>query len=454
MKIFFERILLSTGWAHNKTVTIENGVITAIESGFVEGAEKVDGTAIPGMINCHSHAFQRAFAGFSEIKHENGDSFWSWRDVMYKFLKQLSTDDIGIIAQHLYIEMLKAGYTRVAEFHYLHFGKDNTPQSSAANMAKTIFEASNATGIGLTLLPVLYQFSGFGEKAPLANQQRFIHSIDDFNALVTECFEYSQTYENTNVGIAPHSLRAVNKSSLICAVEHVRALDPTAPIHIHIAEQQKEVDDCLTFYGKRPVEWLFDNITVDENWCLIHATHINKSEQHAIIDHGAVAGICPTTEANLGDGIFPATEFVSRGGKFAIGSDSHISVSPIEELRWFEYTQRLIKQQRAVLATSDQPSVGQFLWNEALAGGQKVTTPNIGSISVGMQADIVVLNDNQLAEYASSDEFVLDSLIFAAKGNMVKDVMVNGRWVIKDTHHQNEHQVTQKFVSLLASLTN
>lgn len=453
MKLFCELVLLNKGWEKNKTLTIDNGNISTIVDGFITGAETAKGPVIPGMINCHSHAFQRAFAGFSEIKHAHGDSFWSWRDVMYKFLKQLSSEDVGTIARQLYIEMLKAGYTRVAEFHYLHFGKASEVDSSALNMAKTIFDAAQQSGIGLTLLPVLYQYSGFGEQEANEGQKRFIHSTEDFNQLVSECFTLTQNYENTNVGIAPHSLRAVNKESLISAVNHVRTLDPLAPIHIHIAEQQQEVDDSLNFYGKRPVQWLLDNIDVDQHWCFIHATHINETERLSMIYRGVVAGICPTTEANLGDGIFPTTEYLLDKGVFAIGSDSHISVNPIEELRWLEYTQRLVKKKRALLATPQQPSVGQFLWQGALEGGRNVTTANIGHLAVGMQADLLVLDNKLLGHYASDDEFILDSLLFASQQNMINDVMVNGKWVIQASKHVDENQASQSFTHLLTSLT-
>ncbi|WP_077340014.1 formimidoylglutamate deiminase [Pseudocolwellia agarivorans] len=450
MYIYAEKILLESGWAKQQTLHIEKGIIVDIIEGYFEGAESV-GVVIPGMINCHSHAFQRAFAGFSEIKRTGDDSFWSWREVMYRFLDKLGIEDVGIIARQLYIEMLKAGYTRVAEFHYLHFDKN---LNSAATMAKTIFESAQQAGIGLTFLPVLYQYSGFGQKAPLSNQERFIHSVDEFNQLVTQCFEYTEIYKNTNVGIAPHSLRAVDKASLLSAVEHVRCLDKRAPIHIHIAEQQKEVDDCISFYKKRPVQWLIDNVMLDEHWCLVHATHINEVERKAIINKKAVVGICPTTEANLGDGVFPTLEFVAEGGCFAIGSDSHISVNPTEELRWLEYAQRLVKQKRALLASTQQPSIGYFLWTQALAGGESVTKPNLGVLAIGKQADMLVLNSELLATFASDDEFILDSLVFASQGNMIKDVMVNGAWVIKNGHHKFEKQSRQEFSTLLSFYKN
>jgi len=464
MLLHAEKILLSHGWQQQKTLRIENGIIVDVINGYVDGAESV-GVVIPGMVNCHSHAFQRAFAGFSEIKRSGDDSFWSWREVMYSFLKKLTIADVGTIARQLYIEMLKSGYTRVAEFHYLHFDKNNGAECdrvesgsvecdgrSAPEMAKVIFESAQQAGIGLTFLPVLYQYSGFGQKPASVNQSRFIHGIDEFNQLVTQCFEYTKTFSNTNLGIAPHSLRAVDKTSLISAVTHVRSLDENAPIHIHIAEQQQEVDDCISFYGKRPVQWLIDNVELDKHWCLIHATHINEAERKGIIEQEAVVGICPTTEANLGDGIFPTLEFVTEGGSFAIGSDSHISVNPIEELRWLEYVQRLTKQKRALLASAIQPSIGAFIWHKALIGGMNSTNSNVGELAVGKQADLLVLDNERLATFASNQQFILDSLLFASQTNMIRDVMVNGKWVIKNGIHADEKQCMQDFSVLLAEV--
>ena len=452
MKLFAERILLSSGWQKQQTLTVENGVITAIDAGYVDGAEKV-GVVIPGMVNCHSHAFQRAFAGFSEQGSEGQDSFWTWRSIMYKFIDQLTSENAKTIATQLYIEMLKMGYTRVAEFHYLHHEINGDNHTELAEMAKAIFNASQQSGIGLTLLPVLYRFSGFGPLAANDGQKRFTNSVEQFNQLVSDCFALSAGYKNTNVGIAPHSLRAVDKTSLEQAVKHVRNLDNKAPIHIHIAEQQKEVDDCIAHYGQRPVEWLLNNVELDEQWCLIHATHINEQERKGIVASKAIAGICPTTEANLGDGIFPTTEFLAEKGTLAIGSDSHISVNPVEELRWLEYAQRLIKQQRAILATENEASVGRNLWQQAALGGAQSTNSNTGELAIGKQADLLVLNSAKVALFAHSDEHLLDSLIFASQQNMVNDVMVNGQWVIKAGSHHLEKQTEQAFAELLASLS-
>ena len=452
MKLFAERILLSSGWQTEQTLTIEDGVITSIESGYTGDAEKV-GVVIPGMVNCHSHAFQRAFAGFSEQGSEGKDSFWTWRSIMYKFIDQLNVKDAQTIATQLYIEMLKMGYTRVAEFHYLHHEINGDNHTELAEMAKAIFKASQQSGIGLTLLPVLYRFSGFGPLPANNGQKRFINSVEQFNQLVSDCFVLSEGYENSNVGIAPHSLRAVDKSSLEKAVKHVRGLDNKAPVHIHIAEQQKEVDDCLAHYGQRPVEWLLNNAELDEQWCLIHATHINEQERQGIIASRAIAGICPTTEANLGDGIFPTTEFLAENGTIAIGSDSHISVNPVEELRWLEYAQRLIKQQRAILATENEASVGRNLWQQAALGGAQSTNSNTGELAIGKQADLLVLNSDKVALFAHDDQHILDSMIFASQQNMITDVMVNGHWVIKCGEHHLEKKSEQEFAQLLANLS-
>ncbi|WP_206483056.1 formimidoylglutamate deiminase [Thalassotalea sp. G2M2-11] len=452
MKLYAQRILLADGWHKNQTLTIDNGIISEIESGNVNADVDV-GTVIPGMVNCHSHAFQRAFAGFSEQGSEGQDSFWTWRTIMYKFLRQLTVEHAQIIATQLYIEMLKMGYTRVAEFHYLHHALDGNNHDDLSAMAKAIFEAGDTSGIGLTLLPVLYRFSGFGPLPATEGQKRFINTTEQFNQLVTECVQLSQNYRNTNVGIAPHSLRAVDLPSLNSAVNHIRGIDECAPIHIHIAEQQKEVDDCLAHYGKRPVQWLLDNFTLDPHWCLIHATHINEAERQGLAQSGAIAGICPTTEANLGDGVFPTAEYLAEKGNFAIGSDSHISVDPIEELRWLEYAQRLTKQQRAVLADTNTLSVGKNLWQRAARGGALSTHSNTGELAIGKQADLLVLDEDKLKLFAHSEQHLLDSVVFASQSNLVADVMVNGQWVVQAGKHVHENQSAEQFSELLSQLS-
>ena len=453
-KIHARKALTANGWESDVCLEIENGQISQISDDATQGGQIVD-LLLPAPTNLHSHAFQRAMAGLTETRGPDPkDSFWTWRQVMYKFLSQLTAEDAQVIATQLYIEMLKAGYTRVAEFHYLHHEQSGDVYQPLSTMAKAIFESAQTSGIGLTMLPVLYRFSGFGPQPATEGQRRFINSTEQFNQLVTECFELSNQYSNANVGIAPHSLRAVDKPSLEQAVSHVRSLDDKAPIHIHIAEQVKEVDDCLAHYGKRPVQWLLDEVETDEYWCLIHATHIDETERRKMAELGVIAGICPTTEANLGDGIFPTTEFLEEDGVFAIGSDSHISVNAVEELRWLEYAQRLIKQQRAVLANSKSPSVGFNLWQKAAKGGAQSTNSNTGELAIGKQADLLVIDQTKLGLFANGNEHKLDSLIFASQHNMIKDVMVDGNWVIQDYKHLHEVVSAEKFTNLLMRLNS
>ncbi len=453
MKLYAKQILTSNGWQSDKTLIIANGIITEIVDGCMEGAEIADGPVIPGMVNCHSHAFQRAFAGMSEQGSEGQDSFWTWRKVMYGFLAQITPEQAQIIATELYIEMLKAGYTSVGEFHYLHHQPSGENYSQLSEMSECIFEAAQTSGIALTHLPVLYRYSGFGAQQPTDGQRRFINDADSFNRLVSDCIDLSKKYPQSRVGMAPHSLRATNLELLNDTVGYLKSLDANAPIHIHIAEQQQEVNDCLAVLGERPVQWLYDNQVVDKHWCLIHATHLTVAERQALARSGAVAGICPTTEANLGDGIFPTTEYLAEGGALAIGSDSHISISPIEELRWLEYVQRLIKQQRAILATPQQPSVGANLWQRAAIGGAQSLGRNAGELAIGKKADLLVLDQEKIELFASSQQHLLDSFIFASQQNQVKDVMVAGRWVVKNYQHKAQQSSAVNYKSVLKNLT-
>ncbi|MCW8878020.1 MAG: formimidoylglutamate deiminase, partial [Kangiellaceae bacterium] len=331
MKLYAEKVLVGNQWQNNKTLSISNGYIEAIQDGKGDGAEHIDGALIPGMVNCHSHAFQRAFAGFSEYRGNQSDSFWSWRDIMYRFVAKMTPQDAHNVARYLYLEMLKAGYTSVAEFHYLHHQVGGKFYDDQAEMSRQVIEAANASGIAITQLPVLYTYAGFGEQSPSEGQSRFIHQLEDYQSLVERLHQKYSQQETVGLGIAPHSLRAVSESQLKEIVPFIRKLDKNAPIHIHIAEQLKEVEDCLAHYQMRPVEWLLENFEVDKNWCLIHATHLTEKETQELAASGAIAGICPTTEANLGDGIYPTEEYLKSGGKFAIGSDSHIAVNVADE---------------------------------------------------------------------------------------------------------------------------
>ncbi|MCC7330687.1 MAG: formimidoylglutamate deiminase, partial [Gammaproteobacteria bacterium] len=324
---------------------------------------------LPGMPNVHSHAFQRALAGCTEWAGPGADSFWSWRERMYALARQLAPADIEAIATWLYVEMLEAGYTSVCEFHYLHHQPDGRPYADPAATSRALIRAAAAAGIRLTLLPVLYQQGGFGGRPPGPAQRAFVHALPGYFALL-EALRGGQG-PLLRVGIALHSLRAVAPGALDEVLAWRAATDPQCPVHIHVAEQPREVAECQAWSGRRPVEWLLERGVVDAHWCLVHATHMTGGEARALAQSGAVAGLCPTTEANLGDGLFPLAEFLAAGGRIGIGSDSHVSVSPVEELRWLEYGQRLATGRRNVAATAAEPHCGARLFRAAVAGGAR-----------------------------------------------------------------------------------
>ena len=453
VKLYAEKVLVGNQWQKDKTLSIDsNGYIKSIDDGKLEGAESANGAVIPGMVNCHSHAFQRAFAGFSEYRGNPADSFWSWRDIMYRFVAKMSPEDAHVVAKYLYLEMLQAGYTSVAEFHYLHHQVGGKFYDDPAEMSHQVINAAKAAGIAITQLPVLYTYAGFGEQAPSEGQGRFIHQTEQFKKLLEKLHAEYQSDETVGLGIAPHSLRAVSDSQLKEIVPFIRSLDSNAPIHIHIAEQLKEVDDCLGHYGKRPVEWLLENLNMDRNWCLIHATHLTEQETTDLAKSGVVAGICPTTEANLGDGIYPTASFLEQGGRFAIGSDSHIAVNVADELRTLEYAQRLTSHQRAVLVNDDCISVGQNLYTHAAREGASTVNQNVGEIAVGKRADIVVLDTNHPSLYLKKESFILDAAIFACDSMPVKDVMVAGQWKLKDKTHHNQNEIVADYLKVMEKL--
>ncbi len=457
--VFAERALLPDGWASNVRIEIGGqGDITAVKrDAEPAGAHRAGGPVVPGMPNLHSHAFQRAMAGLAErIGHgaAAGDSFWTWRQLMYGFVNRLAPAQVEAIAAQLYAEMLKAGYTAVAEFHYLHHDLDGRPFADPAEMSERIIAAAKATGIGLTLLPVLYGAGGFGGLPAAEGQRRFLNDAGRFLKLIETLRGRHGGDPQIRIGIAPHSLRAVTPEMLREAVEGVRAMDAATPIHIHIAEQTKEVDDCLAWSGQRPVEWLLARQPVDRHWCLVHATHMTTAETRDLAASGAVAGLCPTTEANLGDGIFPAEAFFGASGRFGIGSDSHISVSPVEELRWLEYGQRLVSRRRNVLLPGGDPEghVGAALWRGALAGGAAANGRALGRIAAGARADLVILDPRSPALLQREGDALLDALIFAGNANPVRDVFVGGRHVVEDGHHIAEHALLARFERAMQAL--
>jgi len=367
---------------------------------------------------------------------------------MYGFVGRLTPGQVEAIAGQLYVEMLKAGYTAVGEFHYLHHNADGRPYADPAEMSERIVRAARATGIGLTLLPVLYACGGFGGRPAGPGQRRFLHDLDGFLALVCGLIERHGRDPQLRVGIAPHSLRAVTPELLAGAVAGLAGIDAAAPVHIHVAEQTEEVEECIAWSGQRPVEWLLDHAPVGAHWCLVHATHMTEAETGRLAASGAVAGLCPTTEANLGDGLFPAREYLRRGGAIGIGSDSHVSVSPVEELRWLEYGQRLVHRRRNLLAGS-----GAALYRAALVGGAWALGRPVGKLAAGCRADLVVLDAERPTLVGKSGDTLLDALVFAGNDNLVRDVMVGGRWLVEDGHHVAEHAVLARYRAALAELT-
>ncbi|UFH50375.1 formimidoylglutamate deiminase [Pseudomonas sp. KNUC1026] len=450
MPIFFAaRALLPEGWAENVRFEVDaRGYLHSVQRGSTpSGAELLQGPVVPGMPNLHSHAFQRAMAGLAEVAGATQDSFWTWRDLMYRMVGRLEPEHLEVVARQLYIEMLKAGYTSVAEFHYVHNDPQGVPYANPAELGGRIAQAACSAGIGLTLLPVLYSYSGFGAAAPSEGQRRFINSTDSYLSLLPQL---AATLDDTQrLGLCFHSLRAVSAEQLTTVLG---ATDARWPVHIHIAEQQKEVNDCLAWSGRRPIEWLYDQVAVDERWCLVHATHAEPHEVALMAQSRAVAGLCLTTEANLGDGLFPATDFLAAGGRFGIGSDSHVSVSPAEELRWLEYGQRLRDQQRNRLVGAQQRNVGQHLYEQALHGGAAALGQPVGALSVGQRADWVVLDGADPYLSSVPAESVLNRWLFAGGDRQVRDVMVGGRWVVQAGRHRDEAASATEFAKVLNTL--
>jgi formimidoylglutamate deiminase len=397
---------------------------------------------LPGMINLHSHAFQRGMAGLTERAGMGEDSFWTWREVMYRFIDRLTPDDVEAIAAMAYVEMLEAGYTRVCEFHYLHHDLDGRPYANLAEMAERIAAAAATTGIGLTLLPVLYSHSGFGGQPPVAGQRRFLNDTDRYLRLREATLAAVKALPGANVGIAPHSLRAVTLDQLHAVSNAV----PAGPVHIHIAEQEKEVADCRAWSGRTPVEWLLGTGLVDARWCLIHATHVTPDEVAGMAAAGAVVGLCPITEANLGDGIFPAVPFIGASGRLGVGTDSNVLISLAEELRTLEYGQRLSSRQRTKLAPRGQ-SVGRTLFDLALAGGRQAA-----GTAVDADTGTVHLDGAAIELAGRSGDARLDAWVFASARPLVCEVRVGDRRVVDGGRHIGRAAVEARFAAVMTKL--
>jgi len=446
--LFADRALLGTGWARDVAIDIgADGRIAGVTpQAAPNGRTRLAGPVVPAMPNLHSHAFQRAMAGLAEVAGTGDDSFWTWREEMYRTVGILSPDDVEAIATKLFVEMLKGGFGCVAEFHYLHHAIDGRPYTDRAEMARRIIAAARRTGIGLTLLPVFYAHANFGGAAPAAGQRRFIHDVDGFGRLI-EDLGPACDIAGARLGLAIHSLRAATTDEIAQLVPMVGV---TAPIHIHVAEQQREVDECVAHSGARPVQFLLDHAPGDERWCLLHATHITAGEASGIIRSGAVVGLCPATAAHLGDGIFPAVDFLARRGRFGIGTDSHVATSVEAELRTLEYGQRLRDQRRNRLAPPGA-SVGRTLFDAALQGGVAALA-RPGGLTVGSPADLVVLDGANPYIAAANDDQILDRWIFAGLDRPVRDVMVAGRWCIRDGAHADDAEIDTDFGKVLMKL--
>jgi len=450
-RLFARKALLTGGWAENVRLEIAAGIISSITTDT--RAEKDDlevGIIIPGLVNSHSHAFQRLLAGHTEQRGPAGtDNFWTWRTRMYALAGVVDAEALFAIARQVYTEMVATGYTAVAEFHYLH----NEPgdKGAADAMFAAIVAAARESGIRLTFVPVLYERAGFDEPLPTAQQERFARTVDEFIAHYESAGRQAQESDGDRfrVGIGAHSLRAVTAGSLskIAAV----AKADSVPMHIHIAEQQREVDQCLDAHNARPVEWLYDNHDVNENWCLVHATHIDEREIQSITDSGAVVCLCPSTEANLGDGLFPLQNYLEKGGRIAIGSDSHVSINPFEELRWLEYGQRLISQSRNIAAIRRQQT-GRSLFEMALDGGALAGGEPGGHIQTDAVADLVVLDDDSPMLVGHTTRSLLDALVFSGFTLPIDRVMVHGRWQVVDGRHIKEQEARQAYAAVATEL--
>ncbi len=441
------RALLQSGWADGVRLGIQDGRIGSVDADTapVAGDTRV-GIAIPGLCNAHSHAFQRALVGQTEQRGALGhDSFWTWRERMYELAAHMRPDRLAAIASQAYAEMLESGYTAVAEFHYLH--RDPSGREGKDSMFEALKQAADSSGIRMTYVPVLYERAGFDEPRPEGRQSLFALGVDEF--LEHHASMADRLSSRISLGIGAHSLRAVSEVSLRKIVD--AAVNTASPMHMHVAEQQREVDQCVGAYGRRPVRWLLENFAIGEGWCLVHATHMDPDETTMLARSGAVVCLCPSTEANLGDGFFALVDFLREGGRIAIGSDSHVSINPFEELRWLEYGQRLASRSRIIASLHDS-HVGRELFERVLAGGGLAGGHAHTGLGVGANADIVALDDDDPMLVANDDASVLDALVFSGYRLPIERVMVDGRWCVLDGVHVHAERHRQAFADALRAV--
>lgn len=451
---FAPQALLPNGWANDvRLVLDQHGTIQSLSTNATsENAERLAGPVMPGMPNLHSHAFQRAMAGLTEIRASAEDDFWSWRTLMYQFLARLNPTHAAAIAEFLYIEMLKCGYTAVAEFHYVHHQPNGATYADPADMLQAHVHAAARAGIAITALPSLYMHGNFGNQALADRQKRFASDPALILQMLESLRPLQKNTPDLQLGVSPHSLRAVDVQHLNQLVQAVHQIDPQARIHMHVSEQTREVDDCLAFCGQRPMQWLLSNAAVDQRWCLIHATHLTSEETTALAQSQAVTGLCPTTEGNLGDGIFPFESYRAQNGRWGIGGDSHVSRDPFEELRLLEYVQRLITRRRNRTVGHISQAVGTTLWLEAAQGGAQALGRHSGQLAPGYRADVLVLDATHPDLIERQADAISNAAIFSGATQLVRDVMVGGRWVIQQGHHQREVTARQAYLTALRAL--
>jgi formimidoylglutamate deiminase len=447
--LFARHALLPDGWREDVLLEWDDrGDLASVQAGAAApaGSERAD-YVLPGMVNLHSHAFQRAMAGLAEQAGSSEDSFWTWRELMYRFAGRITPEQMEAVASQLHVECLRHGYTGICEFHYLQRAPGGELYANPAETALRIAQAAQRSGIGLTLLPVMYSYAGFGEQPLTPGQQRF-RTDPELVLRIVEALEPLRGPQ-LEVGAAPHSLRAASGAQLR---ELVAGLPAGRPLHIHIAEQQLEVRQCLEATGSRPVDYLMQQVEVDARWCLVHATHLTEGETAALAASGAVAGLCPTTEANLGDGLFPLASYIAAGGVFGIGSDSHVSQSPVEELRWLEYGQRLARQQRNIAVDDACRDVGTYLWRQALRGGAQASGRAVGKLEAGRRADLLVLDSaHPNLDGVDADE-VLGRFLFCGNDNLVRDVLAGGRWVVRGGRHADQDAIARNYTQAVRAL--
>jgi formimidoylglutamate deiminase len=447
--LFARHALLPHGWQADVLLEwdAQGSLISVVSGAEAPAGVESAGYVLPGMVNLHSHAFQRAMAGLAERAGGSEDSFWTWRELMYRFVGRITPEQMEAVAAQLQVECLRHGYTTICEFHYVQRAPDGQEYANPAETALRIAEAARQSGIGLTLLPVMYSYAGFGAQPLKPAQQRF-RTDPDMVLRIVEALEGLRGPQ-LEVGAAPHSLRAVSSSQLR---ELAAAMPAGRPLHIHVAEQQLEVAQCLEATGARPVDYLLKQVEVDRRWCLVHATHLSDGEVAALAASGAVAGLCPTTEGNLGDGLFPLAPYIAAGGAFGIGSDSHVSQSPVEELRWLEYGQRLVRQQRNVAVNDGCRDVGTFLWQQALHGGAQAAGRAVGSLEAGRRADLLVLDGAHPNLDGVEAGEVLGRFLFCGNDNLVRDVLAGGRWVVRDGRHIGQDAIARRYTEAVRAL--